>query len=227
MDESGSEGLHLRGALAVMGVVLVVMLGLTGYAWLVLPAGVQIATHWNIRGEVDGYGSKAMGLLLSPVLLVVVSGIVWGAARLDPRRRHVVQSQVFLRVTLIGLALFMLVIHGALVGVALGLAVPMNLLVLNLVGGLFIVMGNYLGKVRSNFFAGVRTPWTLSSELSWNKTHRLAGRLFVASGLLTVALAWVIDALAVYAMLVSLTLTTLVSVVYSYLVWKQDPARQR
>jgi len=226
MDERGNERLSLGWVYPVLGVVLVAMLALAAYAWQILPADARIPTHWNIRGEVDGYGSKATGLLLSPILLLFVSGIIVLAARFDPRRSHVVQSQKFLRATLVGLAIFMLTLHGALVGVALGYALPMNTVVLCMVGGLFVVTGNYMGKVRSNYFAGVRTPWTLSSELSWNKTHRLAGRLFMASGMLTVCLAWVDDAIAVYGMLAALLLTSVVSVVYSYVIWKQDPERK-
>jgi uncharacterized membrane protein len=95
------------------------------------------------------------------------------------------------------------------------------------VGALFVVIGNYLGKTRSNFFFGVRTPWTLSSELSWARTHRLAGRLFVLSGLV-IMLTAVVAPGPTTALVISLAIAGVVAipVAYSYLVWRSDPAKQ-
>lgn len=226
METEIGSGTVVRGSLWMLLLAVIAMLGLAAYAWFALPAGARIPTHWNIHGEIDGTAPKAVGLLITPAMLVVVSAVILLAARFDPRRQHVVQSQPFLRATMLGLALFLLSLQAAIVLTALGVAVPMNQVVLSLVGALFILLGAYSGKVRSNYFAGVRTPWTLSSELSWNKTNRLAGRLFVASGLLTVVLAWVASEIAVYVLLVSVVGTAAISIVYSYRVWKQDPDAQ-
>lgn len=93
-------------------------------------------------------------------------------------------------------------------------------------GVLFIVLGNIMGKIRPNWFIGVRTPWTLSSKLSWTKTHRLSGWLFIFMGLL--AIAWGI--LQTRWFLVSMIAIDVVCaiwmMVYSYLVYAKDPARQ-
>ena len=91
-----------------------------------------------------------------------------------------------------------------------------------------MVVGNYLGKMRSDFFFGIRTPSTLSSELSWNRTHRLGGKLMIALGALVAAaaafptvLVWLAVLLAGTAFLVAVVF------VYSYRLWRDDPARQR
>ncbi len=91
-------------------------------------------------------------------------------------------------------------------------------------GLLFVVIGNVLGKVRSNFMFGVRTPWTLSSDLSWNKTHRLVGRLFVLLGF-AVAVATVVAGNEAYlaVLLGGIAIVIAVAFVYSYRVWKTDP----
>jgi len=118
-------------------------------------------------------------------------------------------------------------IQGAIVLTALGHHVPMNLLAFGGVGVLDLVIGNYLGKVRSNFIFGVRTPWTLASELSWNKTHRLAGRMLVASGaaILFAAVLNLPGPILVSILLVSVAAIVIIPTAYSYFVWRNDPHR--
>ena len=87
-------------------------------------------------------------------------------------------------------------------------------------------MGNYLGAVRSNFFFGVRTPWTLSSELSWERTNPLAGRLLVPLGLIVALMALAGWALAGLATFIALLVAAMpVAIAYSCRVWRDDPQR--
>jgi len=89
------------------------------------------------------------------------------------------------------------------------------------------VGGNYMGKVRSNWFLGIRTPWTLSSELSWEKSHRLLGRLFVISAGVTLAVRFAIGVEPAYlTFAASVTASALLAIVSSYVYWKQDPERR-
>ena len=104
------------------------------------------------------------------------------------------------------------------------LGYPINLtqVVLSATGLLFMLLGNYMGKIRRNYVMGIRTPWTLESDLVWDKTHRLGGRLFAASGLLTLLATLLVPLpVAVGIMLASLLITTGWSVGYSYWLWKQ------
>src|SRR6185437_15445048 len=101
-------------------------------------------------------------------------------------------------------------------------------LVLGAVGILFIVLGNVLGKVRPNWFVGVRTPWTLSSKRSWVRTHRLAGWLFTLAGLIfLVLIAFNIGAGLRWIILGVLAVLTIVLVAYSYIEWRHDPEKSR
>ena len=98
-----------------------------------------------------------------------------------------------------------------------------NLIPLGL-GGLFIVLGNMMGKVRSNFMFGIRTPWTLSSELSWNKTHRLGGRIMMAVGFITIVASFLLSLeWAFYLLIGGLFLMLGIVVVYSWVIYKDDP----
>lgn len=92
-------------------------------------------------------------------------------------------------------------------------------------GLLFLVLGSYLDQVRPNSFVGIRTPWTLSSRLSWTKTHRLGGWLFVASGMATPLCGVVRPAWGVFVMLGTILPSTLILVAYSSVVWRNDPGR--
>jgi uncharacterized membrane protein len=117
--------------------------------------------------------------------------------------------------------------QGAVVVTALGYNVSMNMLACSGTGAMFLVMGNYLGKVRSNYVFGVRTPWTLASELSWNKTHRLAGRMFVACGalLIVAALTGISGTLLLSILIGSISVAVIIPTVYSYFVWRNDPQK--
>jgi uncharacterized membrane protein len=220
------ESFSSRPALIAFAGALALMLALSAYAWLALPPGAQVPTHWNFRGEADQYSSKTTGLLLLPGIVGVLVPFILLVTRLDPRRAHVAQSQKFLNAVIGALLLMMLGIHAAMIAIALGHPVPMTTVTMALTGVLFVVIGNYSGKVRSNFFMGVRTPWTLSSELSWNKTNRLFGRMFMLIGAVTFVLAFIADGLAILFLLTGTVLSVPAAVMYSFHVWKHDPARE-
>ncbi len=116
------------------------------------------------------------------------------------------------------------VLHVATLASASGLQVNMNKVAQPALGIAFVVIGNYLGKMRSNFTCGIRTPWTLSSELSWNKTHRLGGRLFFVFGLVMLVLPFTpIPMHAGWGIFVcGALLSAIIPAVYSYFIWKQD-----
>jgi uncharacterized membrane protein len=146
--------------------------------------------------------------------------------RLDPKGDNILRSWVAYRAVWLVVLGVMLFIQVAIVAAALGFPAGIGRLVPAGVGLLFIVIGNYMGKIRSNYTFGVRTPWTLTSELSWNKTHRLTGRLFVLLGLSMILVGllgpgefWV------WVMLAGIGAVLIVVFVYSYRVWKSDPAR--
>lgn len=178
-----------------------------------------------MRGEADHYGSKFY-LLLMPVIVTVLAPLIALLARLDPRAKHVAESQGVLLVVLGGLLFVLTAVHAAMVFISLGHALPMDRIVVTSIGLLFVLIGTQLGRMKSNFLMGIRTPWTLSSELSWRKTHRLAARLFFAVGAATVVLMWTVGGpIAVAVLVASLFIVTIAIVVYSYVVWKRDPGR--
>ena len=219
--------MKLRGATIASAALILGMLVYSAWAWAQLPAGAQLTVHWSVFGRPNGGAAKPVTLLLMPAIAVVLVGVFLGLApRIEPRRAHLIASRGAFSVGIVATVGVLAAIHVAVISAALA-NVTLSVALIPLVPAVIVaVLGNYLGAVRSNFFFGVRTPWTLGSELSWERTNRLAGRLLVPLGL-TVALmalaGWALAGLATFIVL--LVASMAVAVVYSYMVWRDDPQR--
>jgi uncharacterized membrane protein len=205
--------------LAMLGL----MASFSAWAWSSAPERVPI--HWNLLGEVDGYGSKAFGLLLLPAIAAGLYALLWFLPRIDPGRANLENSAKAYGAIRLSLMTFLTALHIVCVRAALGAQINMSLFMGLSMGVLFVVLGNYLGKLRPNWFAGIRTPWTLSSELSWTKTHRLAGPVFMLMGL-GMGILGIWPAGWVLAVVLTLDAFALLGlVVYSYVIWRNAPDR--
>lgn len=223
-DTPEQNKIDLRRVIIFSGFVLAFMYIVSLWAWVQIPAGTQVPIHWNVQGEVDGYGSKFWGLMLMPLMNTGIVLLFIAIPRLEPRRQNLLRSMKAYTRFWAAFLVFMLVLHLALVAATLGYGARIELLVPIMVGVLFIVIGNYMGKIRSNFMMGIRTPWTLTSELAWNKTHRLGGKLFMLTGGVTILAALFGSPEATFIlMMAGVVGILLVAFPYSYLVWKNDP----
>ncbi|MBN1247254.1 MAG: SdpI family protein [Anaerolineae bacterium] len=219
---SGGYGTHLL----VSGAVVLVMVAVSGYAWTQIPAGTAVCTHWNAAGVCDGWGSRFTGLFLMPIVVAAVVGLFAIIPRIDPRAAHIAASRTAYTVVWLAMLGFFLAFHVTLMLDVLGRPVPIAMLLPVLTGALFVAIGSVMGRVRSNYFFGIRTPWTLASEQSWVKTHRLGGWLFIAEGVLIAAGALLRPGtLWVTLLLGSVVVMLVVVTVYSYVVWRGDPER--
>lgn len=185
-----------------------------------LPA--ELPVHWNLQGEVDRWASSGSVIIGMPLLALGIAVLLTVLPTIDPRRANFAQYEGTW--WLIGNAIltFMAALHILVVGSGLGWNIAMPVVIGISVGGLLVVMGNYLTRVRPNWFLGIRTPWTLSSERSWRETHRLGGTLFVLGGLLIIVVTALKGTLTIWAMALGVGLPAVASIVYSFFVWKQD-----
>ena len=203
--------------------MIVAMFILAAVHWSAAPS--QIPVHWNFAGEPDRFGGRFEGLFGLPLAAAGVYALLLLLPRFDPRRKNYdafAGPFAIIRTVVVGL------LFGLDIVVLLwirGERSHLNTLVAAEIGVALILLGNYLPKVKSNWFVGVRTPWTLSSESSWRRTHRLAGWLFTLGGLLTVTAALSFPELARPVMFGTLMATIVTSFIYSYIVWKHDPQR--
>jgi uncharacterized membrane protein len=199
-----------------------IALGLLGLA-VVVSAAVypqlpeRVATHWNMKGEVDGYGPKWVAAWVMPLTMLGILGLLALLPWLSPKNFEIETfrpTYEFLVILITGLFGY---IHLVTLAGALDAEFPVGRV---LVAGVFLAlacMGNVLGRVRRNFFIGVRVPWTLANERVWNDTHRVAAWVFVIAGLLGFILA-LADQLAVgFGLFVVLMI---VPIVYSFVHYK-------
>ena len=208
--------------LVQLGLIAVMFL-IAASAWAVAPERIPI--HWNLQGEVDGYGGKFVGLLLLPLMAFGLYWMLLLLPRLDPGKANYESfAKVYglIRVTVI---VFMAGLYAVTVLAALGYAIDMSMVVGVGVGLLMAILGNFMGKIRPNWFAGIRTPWTLSSKLSWDKTHRVGGWFFLGLGILIALTGITQNSIVLVATVVFGMVGLIGLVVYSYLVFRDDPDR--
>ena len=164
--------------LVITSVIILLPMVAGLFLWDQLPE--RIPTHWNAAGEVDGWSSKAFGVFALPSILLAVQWFCCFATATDPKKAnhgHKVMQLVLWITPLLSVVLMI-----ATYTAALGQAVRMEVLMPLLVGLLLAVVGNYMPKCKQNYTIGIKIPWTLSSEENWNKTHRLAGWVWMICG---------------------------------------------
>jgi uncharacterized membrane protein len=204
-------------------VMILGMLSLAAALWPMAPD--RIPVHWNVAGDVDRYGGKVEGLLLLPLIAAALYPLMLLLPRIDPGRANYATFAKVYTLIRLSITAVLAVVYAGILLVAFGYNVDMGLLVSLALGLLFCVLGNVTGKIRPNWFVGVRTPWTLSSRDSWNKTHRLAGRLFVVIGCAIAAYGFFQNGWML-AVVVGMGIATLMWVmIYSYVIWRKDPDR--
>jgi uncharacterized membrane protein len=193
-------------------------------AFVALPhAPDKIPIHWGFSGEPDNYAGKFWGLFSLPVISVLIYTLLLFLPRIDPGRKNYEKFQgIYLAIRTIIILAFTC-IQLIVVLWALNIKVNVNIAVMLITGFLLMLLGNFMGKLRPTWFVGIRLPWTLSSDESWNKTHRLGGWLFVVFGLALVIAAPFQNKPVFYILWICGGLALVFLCFYSYLAWKKDP----
>ena len=176
-------------------------------------------THWNAAGEVDGYSSKPVGAAIIasiPVLSFVIFKLI---PVISPRGFRTESFTGTLNIIMVATVLFGCVLGVGLVRASHDTSINISSFVYVAVGLLFVVMGNFLGKVRKNFFLGIRTPWTLASDEVWAKTHRLGGWCFVIAGVF-MAIMGVVAPTSTW-FIAAIIAIALIPVVYSFFAYRK------
>jgi uncharacterized membrane protein len=183
----------------------------------------RIPVHWNLAGQVDRYGGKVEGLLMPPLLALGIYVGMLLLPRIDPGHKNYAVFRGAYATIRVALLTLLAGLYGVTHLVLRGYAADVGTIVPLAVGGLLVILGNLMGKIRPNWFVGVRTPWTLSSKESWVKTHRLAGWLFVVGGLALMVTSILHATWAAAACVGLLLVFVVITYVYSYLAWRDDP----
>jgi uncharacterized membrane protein len=217
-------GKHRRAWEIAQWGLIAAMFVAAGLRWGSVPDRIPI--HWNAAGEVDGYGGKFAGLLLTPIITLGLYLLLKYIPRIDPaRQNYETFAGTYLMVRVVLLVYLAFVFGVTLLAIGREESFPTGDLITGSVGVLFVLLGGMMGKFRPNWFAGIRTPWTLTSKLSWTKTHRVGGPIFIVTGVATMVGAFVGGVWAIYAMFGVMIPGIVFLVAYSYFVWRDDPDR--
>jgi uncharacterized membrane protein len=185
----------------------------------------RMPVQWGIRGNVNRYGSRAEAAFLMPIVMIGLLLLLRVLPRIDPRRGNYAKfgdTYDLLVNSLIGL---FAVMHVALLGTALGWPISMERLVPALVGLQFLILGNALPRARPNWWFGIRTPWTLSNDRVWMRTHRVGGYLLAAAGIVLLVAAAMPGAWSVALGITAVGAAAFGSFIYSYFAWKQETSK--
>ena len=182
----------------------------------------QIPIHWNIRGEVDNYGSRAFGLLFLPLLNIAMYLFFVFLPKIDPKRANYLKFESSYLTIRYAFHIFFILLFGVVMAASLGYTVDIGKWVAAGAAVLFIIMGNIMGRVRHNYFVGFRFPWTLANEEVWVRTHRFGSRLMVIGGVIALAGAIFTGKTTAFAILMAgIFVPMIITAVYSYLIYKR------
>ena len=207
-------------------IVVLAMVAVAVWVGSMLPADARLPTHWGMDGEPDALSDKWTALLMPALIAGGVSAVMHFLPTLEPRKGGLERSQGLYLASWGGLLVLMSLVQLAVVATAFQWPITSTSLILGGTGLLFLLIGNQLGKSRSMYLVGIRTPWTLASEEVWIKTHRLAGKLMVAGGALLALAAFLpLPAGAIAAMLFAVIVAIAgVPILYSYILWRREQA---
>ncbi|NTW98009.1 MAG: DUF1648 domain-containing protein [Oscillochloris sp.] len=210
----------MRSSRALYIIVAVMFVsGLAALPFMPDPAPI----HWNAAGEVDGYGSPLLAVLLAPLIALAVVILMPLMPRLDPRHENYASFAGSYKLIMSLLVLFFALIHVIVIGAALGWPISIPRAMMLGMGVLFGLIGNELGRVQPNYFVGIRTPWTLADPDVWRRTHRVGGRMLAGAGLLLLLMGlFAPERIGFFLGIGTILAASFGSVLYSYWIWQRS-----
>ncbi len=202
----------------ILGIILLSLI-ISIYFYPQMPE--EIASHWNAQGEVDGYMSKFWGLFLMPLILVGLALLFVAIPRIDPLKANIEKFRKYYDGFIILFFVFMLSIHFQVILWNIGIKISPNVIFPIGVGLLFFYGGILCENAKRNWFIGIRTPWTLSSDVVWDKTHKIGGKLFKIAGV--VALFGIFfQKYSLFFILVPIISVAAYTIIYSYVEYQKE-----
>jgi len=205
--------------------ILVVLLSFVVGVYLYHQMPEKMASHWNIRGEVDGYISKFWGLFLMPFISLILFFLFVLIPKIDPLKANIEKFRKYFDGFIILIILFLFYLYLLTIFWNFGNRFSMNQVLPPAFGILFFYCGILIEKAKRNWFIGIRTPWTLSNEKVWDKTHQLGGKLFKIAGVIAF-LGIIFPNYAFFLVLFPLMVLLIYAVVYSYFEYQKEKTQK-
>ncbi|MDD4606741.1 MAG: DUF1648 domain-containing protein [Patescibacteria group bacterium] len=201
-------------------ILILIAVGISVYIYPQLPN--QMASHWNTQGEVDGYLNKFWGAFLMPIISLAVLILFILLPRLDPKKENLEKFSSYFNFFIVAITLFFLYMHIITLAWNIGYKINISEMMIPGLGLLIFYCGILISHAQQNWFIGIRTPWTLSSKKSWEKTHTLGGILFKLCGGLILLSALFNDKYTPLLILIPLIVSIIFLFIYSYIIYKKD-----
>ena len=180
-----------------------------------------MASHWNSQGQVDGYLSKFWGLFLIPIVLIVLFPVFMLIPMIDPLKENIEKFRKYFDGFIVIVFLFLLYIYFLTILWNIGMRFDMGQAIAPSIGFLFYFVGVLVENSKRNWFIGIRTPWTLSSDRVWDKTHRIGGKLFKVAGVIAF-IGTFIKEYTIILIIAPIVLVSIYTVVYSYFEYQKE-----
>ena len=202
----------------IIGLILVSFL-IGAYLYTYMPE--KMASHWDANGSVDGYMPKLWGLFLLPVISAILFLTFMLIPKIDPHKGNIERFRGHFDVFILLLFVFLFYIYMLIMLWNIGYRFNIIQLLAPAFGLLIYYAGIMMENSKQNWFIGVRTPWTLSSEVVWDKTNKFAGKLFKVAGVLA-AMGLIFPKYAIFLILVPVILAAVYPIIYSYQKYQQE-----
>jgi uncharacterized membrane protein len=210
-----------KNTLIISIILIAIAISAGAVLWNQLPD--QMASHWDINDQVNGTMPKFWGVSLMPLITLGMLVLFLIVPSIDPLKANIAKFRESFNLFIVLIIAFMLYIHGLTLAWSLGYKdFKMSAAMLPFMGVLFIAVGFLLRKAKRNFFIGIRTPWTLSSDSVWDKTQQLGSILFMVSGALAIIGGFFGGMTAFWLMFLPLIGSSLFLVIYSYMLYRQE-----
>jgi len=207
-----------KSEIIILGIILIsFIIGIYFYAQM--PS--MVASHWNAKGQVDNYMSKFWGVFLIPVILIGLLFLFMLIPRIDPLKENVKKFRKYFDIFIVLITIFLFYIYSLTLFWNIGKRFNMGIFIMPAIGIIFYYSGILMEKSKRNWFIGIRTPWTLSSENVWNKTHKIGSKLFKIAGVITF-IGILFPEYTIFLVLISAISASIYTIVYSYLEYKKE-----
>ena len=199
-------------------IILMFVIGIFSYPYF----PEKIPMHWNFKGEIDRYGSKFEGLFGIPLMSLGFYLLFLVLPYLDPKKENYQKFEKVYQIIKYAYIFLLFILQMTILIVTLG--GPKDLIpkiTPTLVGVIFIILGNYMPRIKPNWFVGIRTPWTLSNEEVWKRTHRFGGYIFIIGGILIILAGILPPLINLIVLILSILLMAFGTILYSFIIYKK------
>lgn len=200
-------------------VLIAVVFSLAAYKWLPDP----MASHWGLNDEVNGHISRFWGAFLMPIIAIAMLGLFLAIPLIDPLKANIATFRPVFNGFILALMVFLFYLHLLTLLWNLGYqGFHMSTMLVPGLGLIFIFAGLMMRQAKRNFFIGIRTPWTLSSDRVWDQTHRVGSVLFILCGVVAMFGVFLPGRMSFLLVIVPLIVVTTFLLGYSYWLYQQE-----